>query len=89
MKNLKKLLSMLAIAGLLTATTLGVTACSDPGPAEEAGQNVDDAFEDMRDGLQDAADEVQEWGQDAVDSIEDGAEEASDAVEDTVDDIRD
>ncbi|MGD8176006.1 hypothetical protein [Marinimicrobium sp. ARAG 43.8] len=36
-----------------------LTAC-DQGPAEEAGENIDDAADDAGDAMEDAADEVED-----------------------------
>ncbi|QIB67490.1 hypothetical protein G3T16_01580 [Kineobactrum salinum] len=36
-----------------------LTACEDQGPAEEAGERIDDAAEDASDAAEDAADEVE------------------------------
>ena len=52
--------------GILTAIALMflasfvVTGCREPGPAEEAGREVDEAIEDARDAMDDAGDEVEE-----------------------------
>lgn len=46
---------------LLLAFSVGVLAgCEDQGPAEEAGENIDEAVEDAADEMEDAADEVEE-----------------------------
>lgn len=46
---------------LLLALSVGVLAgCEDQGPAEEAGENIDEAMEDAADEMEDAADEVEE-----------------------------
>jgi len=55
----------LAIAFLASA---GLTGCRDPGPAEEAGREVDEAVEDARDALD-------ELGEDAEEAIEELEEE--------------
>ena len=38
----------------------GLGACSEQGPAERAGEAVDEAIEDVGEGLEDAADEAEE-----------------------------
>lgn len=40
-----------------------LTACDNQGPAEEAGENIDDAVEDTGDAMEDAGDDAE----DAVD----------------------
>jgi len=47
-----KILTVIAVLGLGGA--LG--ACDDSGPAEEAGEAVDDAVEDTGDAIEDATD---------------------------------
>lgn len=59
---------------VLLALTVGLVACSQDGPAENAGEKVDNAAEDFGDAMEDATD-------DAGDSLE----EAGDAVEDATD----
>lgn len=46
---------------------LALTGCRDPGPAEEAGRDIDEAVEDARDAL----DELGEDADDALEEIED------------------
>lgn len=59
-----KLLNILF--ALLLALSVGVLAgCEDQGPAEEAGENIDEAMEEAGDEIEDAAD-------DAEDEIDDG-----------------
>lgn len=38
-----------AIAALFATSVLGLAACEDQGPFEEAGENIDDAIEDAED----------------------------------------
>ncbi|MGM0914467.1 MAG: hypothetical protein ACQEXC_02650 [Pseudomonadota bacterium] len=61
-RTLSRKLALALLAGLLA---LGLAACQDePGPAEEAGQEIDQAMED-------AGDEVEEMG-DAIEDASDG-----------------
>lgn len=46
---------------------VALTGCREPGPAEEAGREVDEAVEDA----QDALDEMGEDAEDALEEIED------------------
>ncbi len=59
---------------LLLTLALGLAACSQDGPAENAGEEIDNAAENFGDAMEDATD-------DAGDSLE----EAGDAVEDATD----
>ncbi len=47
--------------------TIALTGCREPGPAEEAGRDIDEAVEDARDAL----DELGEDAEDALEEIED------------------
>ena len=55
----------------LLLTTLFVAGCENDGPAEEAGEALDNAAEDIRDG-----------GESFGESVEDAAEEVEDEIED-------
>ncbi len=47
----------LLIAALLgLGTTAGLSACSDDGPAEEAGEEVDEAVDEAEDAAEEAGD---------------------------------
>lgn len=69
MKMIKKLLLILCL-GLAVA---GTYACPDSndGPAERAGEKIDDATEDVGDKMEDVGDKM-----------EDAADKAEDAVDD-------
>jgi len=45
---------------LLLALTLGLIACEKEGPAEKAGEKVDEAVEKMGDQLEKAGDKMEE-----------------------------
>lgn len=49
----------LSLAALLAAGFLA-TACDNDGPMEEAGENIDNAGEEMGDAMNDAADDVED-----------------------------
>jgi|GEM_PF-471217 len=38
----------------------GLSACEDQGPAEQAGEEIDEAVEDAGDAVEDAADDVED-----------------------------
>lgn len=61
-----------ALATLLLATPLTLTACDNKGPAERAGEKIDDAAEKAGDKLEDAREKAGE----AVDDLRDKADEA-------------
>lgn len=75
-----RLLPILAGFGL----ALVIAGCSDSGPAEEAGESIDDAMERAGENIEDAAREVE----DTIDPPGPG-ERAGRAIDDAVDDVRD
>ena len=60
------LLKKMAMAMLLGLMAFGVVACdNDEGPAEEAGESVDDAVDNAGSTMEDAGEEIQEEAEDA------------------------
>lgn len=45
---------------VFAAGSLALVACEQQGPAEEAGENLDDAVEEAGDKMKDAADRIEE-----------------------------
>lgn len=63
------------LVALLAAGTLTLAGCdSDDGPAEEAGEQVDQAAEEARDATEEVGDEVQEKAEQTGDQIENATE---------------
>ena len=59
-------LQALLIAAVLGVSTLGLAACdSNEGPAEEAGESVDDAMDNAGDSMEDAGEDIQDAAEDA------------------------
>lgn len=54
--------------------------CEKKGPAEEAGEKIDDAMSEAADKAEEAGDSIQDAAEEAGENIEDAAEEASDKV---------
>lgn len=54
---------ILAAMAMMAAVTLGTTGCKEEGPAEKAGEAIDEATDDAGDALKDVADDAK----DAVD----------------------
>lgn len=72
-----KLDSKLWGAALLTATlSLGLAACEKKGPVEQAGEEVDEAIDTMKNGEESTGNKVD----DAVDEARQGAEDATDEL---------
>jgi len=63
--------SKLALITLFLTAFIGLTACQEKGPAEKAGENIDNAVEDMGDKIEDATDDAGEKVEEAGDKIED------------------
>jgi hyperosmotically inducible protein len=61
----------LGFTTLLLATLLGLAACQEKGPAEKAGENIDNAVESMGDKIEDATDNAGDALEEAGDKIED------------------
>ena len=59
-------LVLLAIAG-----SFMLLGCENEGPAERAGESVDEAIEDAGDGMENAAEDVEDAVEDAADEVED------------------
>lgn len=72
---------------LLFALTGGVflAACDNEGPAEEAGENIDEAVEETTDGSDDYMDETKETVEEGMEETGEAAEEAADEVEEATD----
>ena len=58
MKTTTRVLMLVLMLAFVAGTVL--TACHDPGPAEEAGREVDEAIEDARDAVDDLGEEAEE-----------------------------
>ncbi|CAO1667811.1 MULTISPECIES: hypothetical protein [Salinicola] len=60
------LLKKMAMAMLLGLMAFGVVACdNDEGPAEEAGESVDDAVDNAGSTMEDAGEDIQDQAEDA------------------------
>lgn len=70
---------------LLGGTAMMTVGCREKGPAEKAGEAIDDAFdgdgalEDVGENVDDAVDDVKDGVEDAAEEIEDGPEAATSA----------
>tara|TARA_R110002072_G_scaffold48525_5_gene132765 strand:- start:2449 stop:2907 length:459 start_codon:yes stop_codon:yes gene_type:complete len=56
MRKLRSILAPALTVGLLAVPALALTACEDKGPAEKAGEAVDEAVKDTGRAIEDAAD---------------------------------
>lgn len=64
-------LNSLALGALLLTTMIGLSACQEKGPAEKAGESIDNAVENMGDKIEDATDDAGGKLEEAGDAIED------------------
>ena len=64
-------LNKLALSVLLLTTFIALTACQEKGPAEKAGESIDNAVENMGDKIEDATDDAGDKVEEAGDAIED------------------
>ncbi|MGC3875086.1 hypothetical protein ACPF7Z_17685 [Halomonas sp. GXIMD04776] len=61
----KTLMRKLGLALLMALLLGGVAACDDQGPAEEAGENIDEAAENAGDSVEEMGEEIQDSAEDA------------------------
>lgn len=59
-----RLLATLVLGGVLGT---GLVACEQKGPAERAGEKLDDAAKDVKQGVEKAGDKVEDAAQDVKD----------------------
>ncbi|GIT97741.1 hypothetical protein [Sulfurovum sp. TSL1] len=62
--------SKILIGSLLVALVLMITGCEEKGPAEKAGEKIDNVASDIKDNTEDALDEADDAIEDAGDKIE-------------------
>lgn len=66
-----------ALAGMLV---LGLGACDNKGPAERAGEKIDNAAENVKEAGENAADKVSEAAKDAKEEVKEAAQDVKEAV---------
>jgi predicted small lipoprotein YifL len=67
-------------AALAATSALTLAGCDEQGPLERAGEEVDEAVEDIGNGGETLGNSID----DAVDDVREGAEDAADEVRDAV-----
>jgi len=65
----------------LAALALFATGCEKQGPAERAGEQMDEALDEVKEGMEEAGEEVQEAAEEAGDELKEAGEEVKDAVD--------
>ncbi|MBB3183940.1 hypothetical protein FHR95_001494 [Halomonas fontilapidosi] len=64
MKN--AMMRKLGLALLIAMLGVGLAACEgEQGPAEEAGENIDESMEEMGEGMEEMGEEMEEAAEDA------------------------
>lgn len=58
------LMKKLALALLMAMMMGGLVACDNQGPAEEAGENIDESMEDAGDSLEEMGESIEESAED-------------------------
>ena len=58
------LMKKLALALLMAMMMGGLAACVNQGPAEEAGENIDESMEDAGDSLEEMGENIEEFAED-------------------------
>jgi hyperosmotically inducible protein len=66
-----------ALAGMLV---LGLAACDNKGPAERAGEKLDNAAENVKESGESAADKVADAAKDAKEEIKEAAHDVKETV---------
>ena len=59
------MLRKLGLALLIALLGAGLVACEDEGPAEQAGENVDESVEEMGEGVEEMGENLEEAAEDA------------------------
>jgi len=70
--NLKPLM----LAALACTMALGIAACEKKGPLEQAGEEIDEAIDTVKNGEESTANKVD----DALDDVREGVDDAADEL---------
>jgi hypothetical protein len=62
-----KFLAVMLMGGLLGT---GIVACEKKGPAESAGEKLDDAAKDVKDGVEKAGDKIENAAEEVKDKVD-------------------
>ena len=75
MEMLKKISSLLTVVAALGMGAVILQGCEEQGPAESAGERLDNAAENLGDNVDDAGDNLRDAADDAQDAAEDAADD--------------
>jgi gas vesicle protein len=81
--SMEKSYSLIAIIGLAAA----LSACDKPGPAERAGEKIDNTVEQARDKVEDIVEPSEGPAEKAGENIDEAVEATRDQLEETKKDI--
>lgn len=65
--NKSDMLRRLGLALLIAMLGAGLAACEEEGPAEQAGENIDESMEEVGEGVEEMGEELEEAAEDAQD----------------------
>ena len=71
------MIRQISVAAFVAALSLGMAACDNKGPVEQAGEEVDEAVDTIKNGGKESTSSKVD---DAVDDIREGAKDAADEV---------
>ncbi|WP_052719244.1 hypothetical protein [Halomonas sp. HG01] len=72
----QSMLRKIALASFIGMAAFGLAACEEEGPAEQAGENIDETMEEAGESMDDAVDQAGESVEEMGDSVEEAADEA-------------
>lgn len=78
--------AVLTAGALLSVFLIG---CEQEGPAERAGESIDETVDDVRDRIDEAGDSIDDMADDARDAVEDAADDAEDSLQDAREKVKD
>jgi len=80
-QNMTNLIRKFAVVLAALFLSFALSACEEEGPAEQAGEAVDDAAEQTSEAVDDAMEKTGEAMDDAAEKMEDAAEEVEKSAE--------
>ncbi|MEQ6918651.1 hypothetical protein [Halomonas aquatica] len=61
----REMMRRLGLALLITMLGVGLAGCEEQGPAEQAGEKIDESMEEMGEGMEEMGEKMQEATEDA------------------------
>lgn len=66
---------------LIFATLIALAGCDQKGPAERAGETIDESMGEMSDSMKQAGEELDEAAEEAKNSMEEAANDVDDEID--------